>query len=68
MKWIAVALVLSFMPIWRIDATHSGYNLWTLFEEYNKDREHIPYDQAVAECQRAYNSIAGSSGIYLTSV
>jgi hypothetical protein len=56
-----LATLATFLPFWR-DSMHpnEGRNLWQFFSDTHKQEyynSHIPFEQAVAEAQEAYQSL-----------
>jgi len=57
---ILTGLLASILPVWRDPSYDGPANLWIhVWSMATKDREHIPYDQAVTEAQEAYNEVHG---------
>ena len=59
--WLAVALVFSFLPIWRGagHSRHDGVSLWQLVYESSTrsfEESHIRYEDAVRRAQEAYQA------------
>ena len=56
MKWFGLALIISFVPIWRRAGIDKPLNTWQYFGAALKEpMKHIPVEEAIERAKQSYH-------------